>query len=100
MIRIFLTILVPLLLPLAAYLVWVWFAASEREAEAEGRNIPAWHQWPWVWLVSAGAVLAVVTLLVFGTIGMTPPDSEYRPARYENGTLIPGEFIPRDKPAQ
>lgn len=92
MIRKFLTIVIPLLAPLAAYLVWAWFTAQRREARDSGRRIPAWQEWPWAWLVTAGAALLIVTLFALGFVQDGGPGSHYSPARYEDGRLVPGTF--------
>jgi hypothetical protein len=46
---------------------------------------------PWVWLVLAGLVLVVASLVILGLTTGFEVDATYRPARYEDGQLIPGE---------
>lgn len=96
MIRKILTIVIPLLAPLVAYLVWVWFTAQRREALERGRRMPAWQEWPWAWLIAAGAVLLTVTLFTLGFADGSGTDREYTPAHYENGKLVPGTFSDKD----
>ena len=38
-------------------------------------------------------------LAAFGTIDGAGTDAEYRPARYEDGKLIPGEFTDKEEKA-
>jgi hypothetical protein len=89
----FLTIVLPLIAPTIAYIVWIYFRQEREDAEAQGRKLPPWQEFPWIWLISIGAVLAIVAMVYFGVVGGAGMDSEYRPARYEDGKLIPGEFI-------
>lgn len=89
MVRVFITIVVPLLLPTALYLLWVttWGAPHDGGASA-------WSSLPWVWLAAAGAGLLVVVLLVV-TVGFgTAQRGMYVPPRWENGRIIPGHIAP------
>lgn len=93
MTRHFLTILLPFVAPTIAYIVWVYFRQEQEDAEAQGRNLPPWQELPWFWLVSLGSILVIAALIFFGSVDGAATDTEYRPARYEDGKLIPGEFI-------
>lgn len=93
MTRQFLTFVLPFVAPTVAYIVWMYFRQEREDAEAQGRKLPPWQEFPWAWLVSLGAVLVIAALVLFGAVGGTGVDTEYRPARYEDGKLIPGEFI-------
>jgi hypothetical protein len=97
MIRKFLTIVVPFLAPTIAYIIWAYFRQEREEAIAKGRRLPAWQDYPWTWLVTTGALLAAVALVLAGTI-LQDGDvgQEYRPARYEDGKLVPGEFLDKE----
>ena len=89
MLRVFLTIVIPLLLPTAIYLVWL--RAGHRQ-QAEGVR---WRALPWVWLAGAGALLlALVLFVVTVHFGTTAPGT-YVPPRWENGRIIPGHVEPK-----
>lgn len=90
MLRVLLTIVVPLLSPTALYLAWVLLV---RPAAAES-GVVRWTTMPWIWLALAGAVL-VATVLVLVTVhyGTSQPGT-YVPPRYENGRVIPGHIDP------
>lgn len=96
MIRRFLIIVIPLLAPLVAYLVWAWFTARRREAQESGRRLPAWQEWPWAWLITAGAVLVTVTLFTLGFSDGGGTGKQYTPARLEDGKLVPGTFSDKE----
>ena len=89
MTRIFLTIILPLLLPTALYLVW---AASTGRAERAGAAGP-WRALPWTWLLIAGAVLVIVVLVVVVQFGGVREGS-YVPPHLENGEVVPGHVEP------
>jgi len=88
--RILLTIVLPLLLPTALYLLWViTFGPDRRDGATERRALP------WVWLAGSGVALLVVVLFVV-TVGFgTPQEGVYVPPRWENGRIIPGHIEPK-----
>ena len=59
MLRVLLTIVLPLLLPTALYLVWV---TTLRRPQRNGGTL--WTALPWVWLACAGVALLAIVLLV------------------------------------
>jgi hypothetical protein len=89
MIRVFLTIVLPLLLPTALYLLWISTLGSARE-----RGAIAWTGMPWVWLVGAGAVLLVIVLFVVTVHFGTSQQGVYVPPRWQGGRIIPGHIEP------
>ena len=99
MIKKFLTFVVPFIIPTIAYIIWVYFRQEREDAAIQGRRLPPWQDYPWTWLVTLGAVLTVVTVVVFGTLDGAGTDAEYRPARYEDGKLVPGEFVEKEEKA-
>jgi hypothetical protein len=61
----------------------------------------AWDKallWPVFGLTTAGALLAIGFLVLFGEINSAPPDMRYVPPHMENGTYVPGTFKPREEP--
>ena len=88
--RVFLTIVLPLLLPTALYLLWV---RRLRHARDNGGAM-AWNSVPWVWLAAAGAVLLAIVLLVV-TVGFgTAQQGIYVAPRWQNGRIVPGHIEP------
>ena len=82
-----LQILVPLLLPTAAYFLYLT-ALRRRQGAA---NAPA-PDVPWTWLAVAGVVLLVVSLTALALIGGAPPGSHYEPAQLIDGKIEPGSL--------
>lgn len=93
MLRVFLTIVLPLVLPVALYLGWVGVLASWQE----GDGGISWHAVPWAWLAVAGVAL-LATVLVVVTVGFgTPQQGVYVPPRWEGGEIIPGHIAPKGR---
>jgi len=79
------------LLPFAVFAVWI----------ALGRKNPfrrdAWQDAPTFWLIVIALVMAIVGLLGLAQFGGSET-GVYVPPRYENGTVVPGHFIPEPVP--
>ena len=88
--RALLTIILPLLLPTALYLLWA--LAMRRIETADMAELL--RGLPWVWLVPAGVVLVAAVLVVvqvgFGGSGV----GVYVPPQVKDGKLVPGHFEP------
>ncbi len=84
MLRILISRLLLLALPFAAYYVW------RKVAERTGRPMGST---PWAWLVAAGCLLVVLSL-VAGVLFHTDNRSEvYVPAQAQpGGAVVPGHF--------
>jgi hypothetical protein len=105
--RVFLTVILPLLAPSLLYLGWLFLwrkpppapddpAAADTglKARLAGADVP------WVTLVLSGAVLAVAaTMATYLLQPMGQPGSTYVPPRLENGRLVPSEMRPADPDA-
>jgi len=106
MLRVFLTIVLPLVLPTALYLVWLrvahWLPGGSPQGSPPAQSQPGeWVQWaalPWVWLAAAGALLLALMLFVVTVHFGTAQPGTYVPPRWENGRIVPGHIEPtRDR---
>lgn len=114
MARIFISYILPLVLPSVLYFMWIQWVrrqinANRAKAKAEGHpeGIPGDHtrpedfdiKMPWFRLIIAGVALTVVGLVlsVF-IVPQNPPDSVYHAPYEKNGVIIEGEFTPKSKP--
>jgi hypothetical protein len=89
MTRVFLTVVVPLLLPTVIYLLWL---VSFGRGRSSGGAM-AWQGLPWVWLGLAGFVLAAAALFVL--VGRSGPQTgTYVPPHFEDGRVVPGHMEP------
>jgi len=101
MLRVFFTIVLPLVLPTAAYLLWMWFArwpATGSPPEPEQRERPGWAALPWWWLAGAGVLLLALVLYVVTVHVDTSNQGVYVPPRWENGRIVPGHIEPKRNP--
>lgn len=92
MIRQILTVVVPLLAPTIAYILYLYFTAKNREAEEQGKRLPEWRRWPWLVLVPTGALLAALSIALLGLPGSSDDPGAYVPPHMENGKIVPGGF--------
>jgi hypothetical protein len=90
MLRVFLTIVLPLLLPTTLYLLWVSTFGAEH-----GRKTMRWSAVPWVWLAGAGVVLLAIVLFVVTVHFGAPQPGVYVPPRWEGDHIVPGHIEPR-----
>jgi hypothetical protein len=90
MLRVVLTIVLPLLLPTALYLLWVITFGAEHDGKAI-----RWTAVPWIWLAGAGAVLLAIVLFVVTIHFGSPQEGVYVPPRFEGGRIVPGHMEPR-----
>ncbi len=88
MVRILLSVIVPVVLPTALYFLYAWFIA--RRARAAG-VAPDKVDVPWSWLGLAGMALLLLSLLIEFTYGGFKPGGRYEPAHMEGGKLVPGQ---------
>ena len=90
MLRVILTIVVPLLLPTAVYVLWVRTVGREGHGGAL-----RWRALPWIWLAGAGAALLAFVLLVVTVHFGTSQPGIYVPPSYEGGRLTPPHIDPK-----
>ena len=101
MLRVFFTIVLPLVLPTALYLLWLrvarwplWGSQAGSPPSEEAR----WAALPWVWLAGAGALLLALVLFVVTVHFGTSEPGTYVPPRWEGGRIIPGHVEPGRNP--
>ncbi len=79
--------ILPFLLPFIAFGIYVLIARWR-----DARGGPRWENAPWVWLVSAGLVLVILSLVGLALVGDGNIDGTYIPGRFEDGRIVPGEI--------
>ena len=89
MLRVFLTVVLPLLLPTALYLIWI----ATLGAPQEGGAIP-WAGMPWLWLACAGAALLAIVLFVVTVHFGSQQEGVYVPPRWQGDQIVPGHLEP------
>lgn len=89
MLRVFLTVVLPLLLPTALYLLWIATLGSSPEGGAI-----SWTTVPWVWLAGAGAVLLAIVLITVTVHFGSSERGVYVPPRWQGDRIVPGHIEP------
>lgn len=98
MIRILLTVILPLLAPTLAYMMWLKIQRDRARAKADGTPVPEWETLPWPTLIGVGAALAIAGLFFFGLSDDSGRQTgKYHPAKVIDGELIPGYFEKADE---
>lgn len=87
MLRILVTIVLPLLAPTALYLLGL--AAMRRLGRVRWRGLP------WAWLAGAGVAVLAIVLFVFDIGFGTPQHGVYVPPQWREGHIVPAHIEPR-----
>jgi len=91
MARIVLSYLLPLILPMAIYLGWMWVA--RHRSRARGDEIPEIKNSGIFWSIVVGVILMLAGLSFLAvSTGAPPGDGTYQSPRFENGQIIPPKF--------
>ena len=88
MIRILITYLVPLLLPVLAWYLWTKLSPAKAETPEKKTG---WGAAPWDKLGIAAVVLLAVTLGSVALFSGEEPGNVYKPARVIDGKVVSGE---------
>lgn len=92
MMRIFFTYVLPLLLPTAIYMFWVWRARKNHDHES-GDAIPELRRGPLFWCLITGFLLMMAGLVTIALTSGDPPDSGvYQSPRLEGGKVVPPSY--------
>lgn len=91
MVRLLLNYILPLVLPTAAYLAWVWY--YRKRAEALGGRPPEVTRGALFWCLVVGLGLMIGGLVTLAaTTGVGPGEGGYQSPRLEDGRIIPPKF--------
>ncbi len=89
--RILLNYLLPLALPLAFYLIYMWW--QRRRAEKHDKETPVVEHSHVFISVLIGFILMAVSLTWIAVVsGVAPGEGTYHPPLYQDGKIIPPSF--------
>ena len=92
MLRIFLTVVLPLALPLLVYIGYV--SILRRRAQLTGQQVvPRWQEGPWPWLIVGGALLVIAALITYRLTSGVPPGTQIEPPRLIDGRVVPSQAV-------
>ena len=94
MIRIVLENILLFLLPCLCYVTYVILTRPDKTAGARGaeKAIRALDDAPLLWLFGSGAVLVIITLILFGSTSGGKPGQQYEPPVLKAGQIEPGKI--------
>jgi len=92
MTRIFFTFVLPLILPTAIYLIWVWRARRNHDHDGSDA-LPELRKGPLFWSLLAGFIFMSAGLVTIALTSGDPPDSGvYQSPRMEDGKIVPPSY--------
>ena len=92
MLRILLTIVLPVALPLLLYIGYV--SMMRRRAQAAGEDyLPGWAEGPWAWFALAGVGLVLAALVVVRLSSGVPPGTKLEAPRLIDGEVVPSRVV-------
>lgn len=90
MTRVVIEFLMPLLLPVAIFVIWVLL--SQRRSGQDRSVAERLRDGPWAWLILASLLLLAVVLVYAALTAGAPAGAKYRPPHVEDGRVVPGTF--------
>ena len=91
MLRILLTVLLPIAIPFALYAIYLFFARRSARAAGHPARPGGWQDAPWGWIATASALLLVSTLLAVRSMSGVEPGT-----KVESPRLIGLRLLDRD----
>jgi hypothetical protein len=93
MVRILVTYVIPLVVPVVAWFLWQHFFAQPVGPDGTPRRL---RDAPWPWLGLAGVVLVAGLLGSIALFGGGRPGEVYVPPQVIDGKVVPGRHLPPD----
>ncbi len=90
--RVLLTIVLPVVLPLLLYLGYAKMMRRRAEAAGEAYD-PASSEGPWAWLAAAGLALVLATLITVRLMTGVEPGTKLEAPRTIDGEIVPSRVV-------
>ena len=91
--RQFLTIVLPIIVPIGAYWLYITMAGRKARREGNAEEAPGWNDAPWILLGLAGVVLLIGILVVFRFQSAYDPDVKIVPPQFIDGEVVPAHPV-------
>ena len=86
--KLFFTKILPLLLPIAIYMGWLFYA--RKRAKALGTGNPKARDAPWSIMLMSGLGVMILAMVILGVWSGEKPGGTYLPSHVEDGEIVPG----------
>jgi len=87
-VKLFFTKILPLLLPIAIYMGWLFYA--RKRAKALGTGNPKARDAPWSIMLMSGLGVMILAMVILGVWSGEKPGGTYLPSHVEDGEIVPG----------
>ena len=90
MLRVLLTVLLPLAAPFLIYLGWIWLV---RRRVVAGELTVDWREAPWPWMLLIGVCWAVAGLIYLNVSQGHPAGTRLQPPALVDGVVVPSHPV-------
>lgn len=90
MLRVLLTVLLPLAAPFLIYLAWVWLV---RRRTGDGELAIDWRESPWPWLLAIGCAGALAGFAYLYLSSGHPAGTKLAPPSVVDGVVVPSHPV-------
>ena len=90
MLRVLVTVLLPLAAPFLIYIGWVWLV---RHKVAGGELEVDWRHSPWPWMLALGLCWSLAGLAYLYVSTGYPPDTKLAPPSLVDGVVVPSHPV-------
>ncbi|MEE9210649.1 MAG: hypothetical protein V3U23_09370 [Kiloniellales bacterium] len=92
MLRILLTVVLPIALPLLLYAGYVSMMRKRAQAAGEA-HLPRWTEGPWAWFALGGLALVLAVLVLVRLSSGVAPGTKLEAPRMIDGEVVPSRVI-------
>lgn len=90
MLRVLVTVLLPLAAPFLVYFAWTWLV---RRKTAGGTLAVDWRETPWPWMLLIGVCGSLAGLVYLNLSQGHPPGTELEPPALVDGVVVPSHPV-------
>lgn len=90
MLRVLVTVLLPLAAPFLIYIAWIWLV---RRKTASGVLTVDWRETPWPWMLLIGFCSAVAGLIYLYVSHSHPAGTKLEPPAFVDGVVVPSHPV-------
>lgn len=92
MVRALLTVILPVIVPVLVYGVYMMLARRNARLASEGR-LPRWQTAPWGLILTASVLLMMASLAYWGMSSGVAPGVKVKPPSLQDGEVVPSHPV-------